>query len=153
MLRWPQHWRARAPPDCPARTRQRRLPQRSATEGSSSATFRLDSRFLRGRGRDRRSQAAMIRLPMNSASRSLSLSKTPRPCWDRIDVVLLDMDGTLLDLRFDNYFWQDLVPERFAALHGLTLEAARQALIPRFAARQGTLDWYCIDFWTRELGL
>ncbi|KEP73664.1 nucleotidase, partial [Microbacterium sp. SUBG005] len=30
--------------------------------------------------------------------------------WQAVDTVLLDMDGTLLDLAFDNYFWQKLVP-------------------------------------------
>lgn len=75
------------------------------------------------------------------------------PRWDRIDIVLLDMDGTLLDLRFDNYFWLELVPERYAIRHGLTLEQARTVLAPRFAATQGTLEWYCTDFWTRELSL
>lgn len=73
--------------------------------------------------------------------------------WESIDTVLLDMDGTLLDLRFDSYFWLELVPERYAARHGLTLEESRAALRPLFAARQGTLDWYCTDFWTRELSL
>lgn len=29
--------------------------------------------------------------------------------WQEVDTVLLDMDGTLLDLAFDNYFWQKLV--------------------------------------------
>ncbi len=53
------------------------------------------------------------------------------------------MDGTLLDLRFDNYFWLDLVPERYAAKHGLTLDEAREVLRPMFVDRQGTLDWYC----------
>jgi putative hydrolase of the HAD superfamily len=76
-----------------------------------------------------------------------------RPHWDALDLVLLDMDGTLLDLRFDNYFWLELVPERFAQHHGLTLEAAREVLTPRFAARQGTLDWYCTDYWSKELEL
>jgi HAD superfamily hydrolase (TIGR01509 family) len=77
----------------------------------------------------------------------------PRPRWDEIVVVFLDMDGTLLDQRFDNYFWRELVPERFAALHGMTVAAALEALAKRFVVREATLDWYCIDFWTRELSL
>jgi len=75
------------------------------------------------------------------------------PRWQAIDTVLLDMDGTLLDLRFDNYFWMDLVPERYAAKQGLTLEQAREVLRPMFEDRQGTLDWYCTDFWARALSL
>ena len=61
------------------------------------------------------------------------------------------MDGTLLDLNFDNYFWLELIPERYAHRHGLTIEQAKQRLTPQFAAKQGTLDWYCTDYWTREL--
>jgi FMN phosphatase YigB (HAD superfamily) len=34
--------------------------------------------------------------------------------WPRIRTVLLDMDGTLLDLRFDNHFWRESGPERYA---------------------------------------
>ncbi|HEU4604216.1 MAG TPA: GMP/IMP nucleotidase [Steroidobacteraceae bacterium] len=74
-----------------------------------------------------------------------------RPDWSRIDWVLLDMDGTLLDLNFDNYFWLELVPERYAHRHGITVAEAKQRLTPQFAAKQGTLDWYCTDYWTREL--
>lgn len=73
--------------------------------------------------------------------------------WKDIDTVLLDMDGTLLDLRFDNYFWLELVPERYASVHGLSVAVARAALVPKFAAHQGTLNWYCTDFWSRELAL
>jgi HAD superfamily hydrolase (TIGR01509 family) len=76
-----------------------------------------------------------------------------QPSWDAIDTVLLDMDGTLLDLRFDNYFWLEVLPERYAQRHELSLEAARATLAPLFVAKQGTLDWYCIDFWSRELAL
>jgi len=76
-----------------------------------------------------------------------------QPCWEEIDTVLLDMDGTLLDLRFDNYFWLEILPERYAQRHELSLDAARARLAPLFIAKQGTLDWYCIDFWSRELSL
>ncbi len=67
--------------------------------------------------------------------------------------MLLDMDGTLLDLRFDNWFWQRHVPELWASAHGLDLAAALLRLQPRFDAARGRLDWYCIDYWSRELAL
>ena len=73
--------------------------------------------------------------------------------WSRVRTVFLDMDGTLLDLQFDNRFWQDHVPLRWGERRGLDLDAARRELEPRFRAREGTLDWYCTDFWTRELEL
>jgi len=75
------------------------------------------------------------------------------PDWDRIDTVLVDMDGTLLDLAFDNFFWLELVPQRYADIHGLTIAAAQAELTPRFAAKTGTLAWYCLDHWTRDLGI
>ena len=73
--------------------------------------------------------------------------------WSAIDTVLLDMDGTLLDLRFDNWFWQELIPSRYAAVNGLKLAEAQVLLAPRFVAVRGTLQWYCIEHWTRELNL
>lgn len=73
--------------------------------------------------------------------------------WQDIDSVLLDMDGTLLDLHFDNYFWTEHVPQRYAELHGLGLDAAKAELYPRFRRVEGTMDWYCVDYWTEELGL
>lgn len=73
--------------------------------------------------------------------------------WRQIETVMLDMDGTLLDLNFDNHFWREFVPERFAQLHGLTLEQAKQALAPRFKAMEGRLEWYCLDYWSSELRL
>jgi len=67
--------------------------------------------------------------------------------------VLLDLDGTLLDLNYDSQFWHELVPATWGAPRGLDAAAARAELMPRFRAREGTLDWYCIDYWSRELGL
>ncbi len=73
--------------------------------------------------------------------------------WDQVETVLLDMDGTLLDLYFDDYFWLEHVPIRYAERHGLEVEAARRQLLERYQSMEGTLDWYCLDFWSRELGM
>src|SRR5882724_12242766 len=73
--------------------------------------------------------------------------------WSVIETVLLDMDGTLLDLRFDNWFWQELIPRRYAAANGLSPPDALELLKPKFHATRGTMQWYCIDYWSRELGL
>jgi len=73
--------------------------------------------------------------------------------WRDIDTVFLDMDGTLLDLHFDNHFWQEHVPLRWAEKHGIPVDEAKQQLFPRFRAVEGTIDWYCVDYWSRELDL
>lgn len=75
------------------------------------------------------------------------------PIWDDISTVLLDMDGTLLDLHFDNYFWLHHVPVIYARKHDLSHDEAHQHLMSRYSEVRGSLDWYCIDFWTRELSL
>jgi len=73
--------------------------------------------------------------------------------WNKIDTVLLDMDGTLLDLFFDNYFWQDYLPLRWGEMNGLNHENAKRELMPRFKSKEGTLSWYCLDYWTDELNI
>jgi putative hydrolase of the HAD superfamily len=73
--------------------------------------------------------------------------------FQNISHVFLDMDGTLLDLNFDNHFWQEFVPQRYADRRGLTLEVARTELAPLFKATEGRLEWYCLDYWSEHLGL
>lgn len=73
--------------------------------------------------------------------------------WDHVDTVMVDMDGTLLDLAFDNFFWRELVPSRYASHRNLPEEEARQELAGRYKALEGTLEWYCIDYWSETLGL
>ncbi len=73
--------------------------------------------------------------------------------WSAIDTVLLDMDGTLLDLHFDNHFWQHHLPRRFAEHHGLDPETSMRELHDRFAREQHRLQWYCTDYWSAQLGL
>ncbi|MDR7023882.1 MULTISPECIES: GMP/IMP nucleotidase [Pseudomonas] len=73
--------------------------------------------------------------------------------WNAIDTVLLDMDGTLLDLHFDNHFWLQHLPQRYAEHHGVSRALAEAELLPLFREHAGTLNWYCTDFWSRELNL
>ena len=73
--------------------------------------------------------------------------------WQDIKTVLLDMDGTLLDLHFDNHFWLHYVPLCYAEKHDLPHDEAHQQLMQRYSDVRGSLDWYCVDFWTRELSL
>jgi HAD superfamily hydrolase (TIGR01509 family) len=73
--------------------------------------------------------------------------------WQGVHTVLLDMDGTLLDLHFDNHFWLDHMPRRYAEHRGMALEPAREELYALYRQVEGTLDWYCLDYWTRTLGL
>jgi len=73
--------------------------------------------------------------------------------WNEIDTVLLDMDGTLLDLNFDNYFWHDYLPLKWGELRGIDAESAKRQLMPRFINTAGTLSWYCLDFWSEQLGI
>lgn len=73
--------------------------------------------------------------------------------WNQIDTVLLDMDGTLLDLNFDNHFWKEFVPLKYAEKHRLLVDDAKAQLVPQFKSLEGQLEWYCLDYWTEALGL
>ena len=67
--------------------------------------------------------------------------------------VLLDMDGTLLDKYFDDYFWEHLVPEQYADKHDITFGKAKEELLRKYKSHEETLNWTDIDFWSRELGI
>ena len=76
-----------------------------------------------------------------------------RTDWRQFDTILLDMDGTILDLAFDNYFWRELVPRCFARAQRRDNQRARDELFARYLRVRGRLEWYCLDYWTRQLGL
>lgn len=67
--------------------------------------------------------------------------------------VLLDMDGTLLDLHFDTFFWQQYLPEKWADIHNIDIEHAKNKLYKYYQKKAGTLTWYCLDFWSEYLQL
>ncbi|MBQ0832556.1 GMP/IMP nucleotidase [Marinobacter sp.] len=73
--------------------------------------------------------------------------------WTSLETVFLDMDGTLLDLHFDNHFWLEHLPRRYAEQYGLHPDEARDKLISMIMAERGTLNWYCTDYWSDRLAM
>lgn len=73
--------------------------------------------------------------------------------WKNIHTVLLDMDGTLLDLHFDNHFWLEHVPKRLSEKHNISLQAAKDIMAVETQQVMGTLSWYCLDFWAEKLDI
>jgi putative hydrolase of the HAD superfamily len=78
---------------------------------------------------------------------------SPQTALERCDTLMLDMDGTILDLAFDNYVWKDLVPRRYAAANNMALEDARVMLFETYRSLLGNLEWYCLDHWNDRLGI
>ena len=73
--------------------------------------------------------------------------------WSKISTVLLDMDGTILDLHFDNYFWQQHLPLRYSELKTVSLEQAKKELNKQYEEVSGTIAWYCLDYWAEKTQL
>ncbi len=73
--------------------------------------------------------------------------------WDQIETVFLDMDGTLMDLAFDNYFWHEYVPLIYSKNKEIDDAQAKRLLLDMYKNQRGNLNWYCTDYWTEQLGL
>ena len=73
--------------------------------------------------------------------------------WSQIDTVLLDMDGTLLDLHFDSFFWLEHLPVRYAQIHQCDLAEAKAYLLTELSKNRGSIQWYCVDHWSEKLKL
>ena len=70
-----------------------------------------------------------------------------------IQSVFLDMDGTILDLHFDNYFWLTHLPKVYSSQNEISNDEALKILQPIFEKHQATLNWYCVNFWSEELSI
>lgn len=66
---------------------------------------------------------------------------------------ILDMDGTLLDLHFDQQLWHCLLPRRLAEIQRVSLPAAQERVRSTLAAAAGSLAWYCLDHWSEVFEL
>jgi len=73
--------------------------------------------------------------------------------WSKITTVLLDMDGTILDLHFDTYFWLEHLPKRYSEATGISVEQAKQKLVDHYQEVTGTIAWYCLDYWAEQTNM
>lgn len=81
------------------------------------------------------------------------MNMDPKTALQRTRTLMLDMDGTILDLAFDNYVWKELVPRRYAAANNMLFEEARELLFGKFKQAQGKLEWYSLHHWADHLKL
>lgn len=73
--------------------------------------------------------------------------------WDPIKTVLLDMDGTLLDLHYDTHVWTEVVPKQWAQINKKPLSFARKYVSQEIRKVYGELEFYDIYYWNNLLGL
>lgn len=73
--------------------------------------------------------------------------------WAKISTVLLDMDGTILDLHFDNHFWLEHLPKRLSERENISLSKAKEQLEKQYQEVKGTIGWYCLDYWAEQTQL
>ncbi|HIE78207.1 MAG TPA: GMP/IMP nucleotidase [Candidatus Thioglobus sp.] len=73
--------------------------------------------------------------------------------WQKIDTILLDLDGTLLDLNYDLHFWLEYVPLIYSKSHNISHKSAKDKIIPILKSEMGKLNWYCPYYWGDRLGL
>ncbi len=89
--------------------------------------------------------------PRQCSAIRISHLEHPMFDWKKIDTVLLDMDGTLLDLHFDNHFWLSLVPQELSKQRGLSQSQAQQWVEEAYGRVAGILGWYCLDYEQKQV--
>lgn len=86
-------------------------------------------------------------------TRPTGTGSTPELRWQSIDTVVLDMDGTILDLHYDNTVWNQLIPAAYAAQHDLEPDQAGADLLAHMLTIRGTIEFYSFEYWHQFTGL
>lgn len=73
--------------------------------------------------------------------------------WNAIDTVLLDMDGTLIDQRFDNHLFHDFIPQIIAERDNIEVAQVRDQAMQLYDDYAGKIEFYCLDFWSKKLNI
>ena len=57
--------------------------------------------------------------------------------WNKIESILLDLDGTLLDLNFDLHFWLEYIPKVYSEKHNISFQDAKKIIVSRIESQEG----------------
>ena len=90
---------------------------------------------------------------MSNYIKFIKMHTSQKNILKKCDTLMLDMDGTILDLAYDSFIWLDLVPKEYAKKLGISLDDATAKLYKYFISLQGTLKWYSVDHWSDLLDI
>ncbi|WP_171258533.1 HAD-IA family hydrolase [Acinetobacter boissieri] len=68
-------------------------------------------------------------------------------------IYMFDMDGTLLDLAYDDLIWNIKVPEHYVRAHATTYNDIHSLMHHYHEQYKHTLSWYSTQFWSQKLQL
>ena len=63
------------------------------------------------------------------------------------------MDGTLLDLHFDSFFWKQHLIKKYSEVHAVKPEQISAQIHRQLEEKQGSLQWYCTQYWSEQFNL
>lgn len=66
---------------------------------------------------------------------------------------LIDLDGVILDTKYDNYFWQTHIPKIYAKVHNISESDAINVTHTLFYYKKKTMEWYDINYWSNILSI
>tara|TARA_B100000949_G_scaffold230528_1_gene241181 strand:+ start:1041 stop:1685 length:645 start_codon:yes stop_codon:yes gene_type:complete len=64
---------------------------------------------------------------------------------------LIDLDGVILDLKYDSFFWKEHIPKIYSKLHKISYKEAQTITKQIFNYKKKTMDWYDINYWSNML--
>lgn len=71
-----------------------------------------------------------------------------------IKIISFDADGTLVDRRFMDLFWNRGIPALYARKHNMSFEAAKAKVESLYSSvGEGDIRWYMPEYWFTLLGL
>ena len=81
------------------------------------------------------------------------MNKTRNKILNQCETLMLDMDGTVLDLSYDTHIWLKVIPEKLAEKRDIPITSAISFMNEHVIRMKNTLEWYCIDNWSKLLDI